>query len=351
MWFERSGFITADGWVVQDYKKEPLDLNEINLQAVLESGPFFGSFAVDDPDPELINELRRKQFGAPLGIAFGERIVRAVINPHFVRAVTNIRLLLGQHWLEPLRPWDGKPETLGVFCQHLQMWWRVDQANFAHFLPAAPDQAIGPGFTGNPYLLIPDQARWQLVVEAIKAGYEPPLGVQALARAHELRDNGESRLAIIEGITALELLIDHTLRSKIDRTEAISKAGASLNNLAFTAKLAFVATFLGIADADIELCLRAYSLRNRVAHEGAVDAADISPAIEAVLEVGRSLTSEPRITYGLRQTANEKRKTVAEWDLIPGPKYHLAASSARSSPPGFTDWRDENAHNSDAGAT
>jgi hypothetical protein len=338
IWFVRKGSINEDGWIRQDYQLGALDKERVNLQAVINGGPLFGAFVTDAVSPALIEELRLRKFGAPLGMAFAEQFIHAVVNPHFVRAIASIRLLTGQYWLEPLYPWDGKKETLGIFCQHLQMWWREGDGEFDYFLPAAPDHRFEQSRDENPYRQLPDESRWTHIVSVIEDGYEPSIVAQTLLRAHQLRQRGETRLAFVEAVTALEIATTDVIRRTLGENNAVIDAAQSYGGLPFKAKLALVSSFCGVEPKDIELSLRGYAIRNGFAHEGLSDSRDDRDALDALLRVGRLLCTEPRPIFATPVNSNEKRETIAEWVENPGPKYLVQFGSSRSSPPGFEDW-------------
>jgi hypothetical protein len=342
IWFQRKGVIGDDGWIRQDYREEPLDKNAVTLQGVISGGPLFGSFVTSAVESVLIDELRLRKYGAPLGLAFGEQFIRAVVNPHFVRAVASIRFLTGQYWLEPLYAWDGKKESLGVFCQHLQMWWREGDGEFDHFLPAAPDHHFEVTGPENPYRQLPDETRWLQIVRLIEAGYEPSIVGQTLLRAHQLRERGETRLAFVEAVSALEIATTALIRAKLGDNKAVTDAAQSYTGLPFKTKLALVASFSDVKPNDIELSFMGYAIRNGLAHEGLPASPDDLDALDALLRVGLMLTPEPRPVFATPVNINEKRDTVDEWEAHPGPKIRVGSARSRSSPPGFRDWVSSN---------
>lgn len=337
MWFARKGS-TSSGWVVQDYTGEPLELERIMRQAIIEGGHLWGSFLIRDADDRLVAELRLKKFGAPLGVAFGEQILRAVINKHVVRAVESIRHLLGQYWLRPLPPWDRDLCSAGSYCQYLQMQWRVSGEPAQTFCPVRPVQLLGRHQTDNPYLQLPNEARWLEVSSAIQGGYEPTIVSQPLVRAHELKERGDWRLAFVEATTALELAVDDTIKSVAGSSRVASEL-QSVHGLKLKPKLAMIGSFLSMPVGDIELCLRGVDIRNKAAHEGASAKEDADMVLSAMLSVGRTLSEGPKVAFPRLQRANEQRDSNSEWEETPGPRIR-ATLSISSTPPGFTDWQE-----------
>lgn len=339
MWFERRGAAGADGWVTQDYKGASIELERVRRQAVLEGGPFFGSFTVEGASADLLAELRLKKFGAPLGLAFAEQLVRAVINPHFVRTVASIRHLLGQYWLKPLYPWVGSLDSLGTFCQHIQMRWKTETDDWQVFCPVLPMHTSVDAGDENPYVQLPDERRWLEIVSAIEHGYEPSLASQALVRAHALKERGDVRLAYVEATTALEVAVSETVRDALLGSRELAIASQSFHGISFAARLAIVAAFRSIPPGEIELCVRGYARRNSIAHEGTIESSENVAELEALLRVGRALLPGPQVAYPRLQTANEQRKNNEEWEAQPAPKYRARISMA-SRPPGFSQWTD-----------
>lgn len=337
MWFARKGS-TSSGWVVQDYTGEPLEPERIARQAIIEGGHLWGSFLIRDADDRLISELRLKKFGAPLGVAFGEQLLRAVINKHFVRAVESIRHLLGQYWLRPLPPWDSDLCNAGSYCQYLQMQWRVTGEPAQVFCPVRPVQLLGRHPTDNPYVQLPNEARWLEIAAAIQSGYVPPVGSQALVRAHELKERGEWPLAFVEATTALELIVDDTIRSAASGGP-LAKAVQSFYGMSVKLKLAMIGSLLSIPADELALCLEGIETRNGVAHRGVSAGEDSDRMLSAMLNVGRALSKGPKVAFPRLQRANEQRDSNSEWEEIPGPRIR-ATLSISSTPPGFTDWQE-----------
>lgn len=335
IWFERRGS-TKGGWVSQNYRGEPLDLDRIRRQAIHTGGKLWGSFKFAVIEEGIVDELRLKKFGAPLGVALAQRVLRGVVNPHFVRAVESLRVLTGQYWLRPLYPWSGDPDSMGSYCQALQMHWRVPGGKAQVFYPTEPTTRLDRGYDGNPYLEIPDEQRWLAIINQIMNGYSPAVSHIALARAHQYRAEADWRLAFIEAVTALEIILHERIRTTVGYGE-VSQATQAFFDLPFKAKLSTVCLLCSIGQEDIKLCLEGYRIRNDIAHEGASVTAEQAKMLDALLRVGRNLSSEPRILFPHRLTANEQRQTNEEWDEIPGPKYGGTVTIS-SIPPGFTDW-------------
>ena len=74
MWFERRGSAPEDGWVVQGYKGDPIELERVKRQAVIEGGPFFGSVAFNNADAALIAELRLESLARRLDWSLRKRL-------------------------------------------------------------------------------------------------------------------------------------------------------------------------------------------------------------------------------------------------------------------------------------
>ncbi len=126
VYFRRRGYVTADGLAVHDEERKELTDEAIDLTAVIGGGLLVGRF-VGEVESDLIDELRLRRYGAPKGVAFAKQLLNAVVNPHFARAANSIRQLTGQYWLEALSEWDRRDETLGRYCQNLQMYWRTGE--------------------------------------------------------------------------------------------------------------------------------------------------------------------------------------------------------------------------------
>lgn len=337
IYFRQRGYVTADGFAIHEEKKQELTPEAIDLTAVIHGGWLIGTFVATDVDQELVDELKLQRYGAPRGVAFAKRLLRAVVNPHFVRAANSIRLLTGQYWLEPLLEWNGDDGTLGTYCQHLQMYWRCDDGELRRFYPAVAGSHHHDDGPANSYALLPDRTRWSQIVSAIEGGYSPSLTAMLLLRAHQLKEEGDIRLAYIEAVAAAEIILKETIQSTLGHAKAIKDAAQSVLMLSFKAQLAIVSAFLGISRSDIELSLRAYDIRCLLAHEGLTDVEEGVAPLEALLRLTVSLLPEPRPVHAVEPNSNERRDSSEEWERVPGRKYRMKITTT-SIPPGFLPW-------------
>lgn len=166
----------------------------------------------------------------------------------------------------------------------------------------------------------------------------PPVGSQALVRAHELKERGEWPLAFVEATTALELIVDDTIRSAASGGP-LAKAVQSFYGMSVKLKLAMIGSLLSIPADELALCLEGIETRNGVAHRGVSAGEDSDRMLSAMLNVGRALSKGPKVAFPRLQRANEQRDSNSEWEEIPGPRIR-ATLSISSTPPGFTDWQE-----------
>ncbi len=336
IFFRQRGYVTGEGLAVHDEAKNDLTPEAINLTAVVNVGWLVGRFTCD-VDSALIEELALKRYGAPRGLAYAKQMLHAVVNPHFVRAVNSIRQLTGQYWLTALSEWDRRDETLGTYCQHLQMQWRAGQNAFAKFYPDKAKFTLPDDGPANPYAVLPNKTKWDSIVSSIQEGYTPSLLGMVLLRAHQLRQEGELRLAYVEAVAAAEIALDEALRATVGETRSIKEAAQSVLALTFKAKLSLFSRLRNFADPDIELALRAYDIRCDLVHEGLSRDGEETAPLDALLGIVHLLMPDPRPDLSVKPNSNEGRQSSEEWERLPGRRVRGAVSMS-SIPPGYLPW-------------
>lgn len=268
LWFERRGYVSESGLIEWDAKRREVPPDLIVRQGILEAGPLFGRLQVSNCTEAELNALRTDETGAAEYISFAKRCLDIIV-PHASRLIRILRDTYGQYWIPELHTWDSRRTTLGAYCRNvLQMSWRETNENeYRNFLPTLQQFIVSlqaDDWDDPQYIKTSD---WHKIRELMKRGYDPSLVSSLMARTNELLEEGETRHAVVEAVTVIEIVIaDLLTRSAVDKEELNLLWTAGLRN-----RLTSVAAARGDLDRkSLENMLELIDLRNRIVHEGYV---------------------------------------------------------------------------------
>lgn len=287
-WFYRAG--TVIGGFVEYQQGGSFDQKLISTQGILDAGHLCGRMVFKN-----VSNTDLDAIGGPIGntayVKFGKSLVKTLIPP-LSTFVDTLRVKYGQYWLSPIPRWDSRRESLGAYCQTLQLRWSTDGTTWARFLPDQPViHLVGSLTPPEFFLTFLTETDWNDIYDNPPHDYVPPLGASVLLRARELLDNENLRYAFIEAATAAEITVDQLIRDRtapLQLPENISR----VVELPLSTKLALLGVHEpALTNAEITDALKAIRLRNEIVHDGAEPKTDSLPALKALIKVTARLSS------------------------------------------------------------
>lgn len=313
VWFERRGSVQG-GFLVYNQDKREIDSTIIPRQAILDGGLLFGQIEIEGLSQDESDSLRDNKLGDPNYVSLGKRVV-GLLQPPVARFIDVLRINYGQYWLSRLKEWDSRTRSLGAYCSGLQLRWSLDDGGtWEKFQPDPNVQSLSVSLTESfdDYLTKDD---WQQIARLSSDEYEPSLAEVLLGEAHELRDTGNLRHALVQGVTALEAALEQVLRERAAGLRAVDPDladrlwGSWTNNISLPIRLTATATILGNPPPqDIQRAIEAIKLRDKVVHEGwrpAADDRDVELNLSKLLTVSAALLSRPTFRFPTANPGNQ----------------------------------------------
>lgn len=275
IWFERRGFVNENGYVECDDKRHEVDSASIDKQAILEAGPLMGLLEIQGLSDEEIETLCENKIGNDNYMALAKKIVQKWLHPPILKFLNILRIHYGQYWITEIEKWDLPKLRLGYSCYVLGLQWSLDEGKtWSDFIPerlmiVEDFNDIWPSSKYTEYLT---KADWQELGQIVREGYEPSLALHMLTNSRRALDQGNIKLAFIEGVTALELAISDLRKSSNDKSicKFLAKRRKSKESREPKAVKAVksVATICKISSKDIKHTRNAVEIRNGIVHEG-----------------------------------------------------------------------------------
>jgi hypothetical protein len=316
VWFERLGF-TKDEFIVFDKKRHEVDPDTMVKQAVLDAGPLYGLVTIESISAKELDCLQNNRIGDETYIALGKRIVN-LIYPSLSRLLGILRTNYGQFWIPELEKWDSRKMSLGSYCLRLNIQWSVDEGvSWSDFRPNEP--------IGNVAVVMPSKKSfleylteedWKEIGLAIEQGYQPSLPAFLASRTNQLLNDGNTRYALIEGVTALEIAIDDFIRRQLNGDDLLVKSVQSFWTLPLSARVIVVANTLdAVSLDDLKSTVRAIEERNTIVHEGKEPDENAAKHLRGLLNVIATLIPGPKFKFPSSSSGNALMP-VEEWEKL-----------------------------------
>ncbi len=294
VWFERRGHV--DGRFIKfDWHRREVDASVMVRQAVLDAGPLVGHVEVagigDRTFGLLTSERRNEQACVP----FAKRLVALLFQPLSVFVAT-LRDNLGQTWIEELHPWDPSRSSVAGYCTYLGL--RIGGTQEGPWAPFAPGLHSftatlgGKGAVSREFITESD---WSTLRAEMARGYVPSAADRLLSSANSYLDLGQRRLAVIEGVSALELAISDAIRRRTGGFKNFTRGvEVDLERPPLATRLITIATPTVIPLSDLEAAVRVIALRNQVVHHGETPPPESVDDIRALFRSVAALLPGPR---------------------------------------------------------
>jgi len=312
LWFEQWGFID-NGWIKFSYDRREVDPKIIPTQAILDAGPLIGLLEVKGLSKQELAPLCANKVGDARYIALAKRVVKRLLYPPVARFLNILRTNYGQYWIRELEKWDSREESLGSYCQSLELKWSLDGGKtWVPFVPNKPVIMLTSTIrrSYSEYLTKED---WQELAKVSRKRYEPSPAAFILSLAHQFLDQGNLKHAFIEGVSALEIALNELIRQKLNDADSLLDSMRAFWNLPLPAQVTAVATTLGkISLKDMEHTINAIDIRNKVIHEGWDPPDNTKVELSGLLNTAAVLLSGPRFRFPTVNPGNTKM-TLEQW--------------------------------------
>jgi hypothetical protein len=308
VWFERCGFV-EDGWIRFDYKKREIDTTILRRQAKLDAGPLRVRIELKGITAEDIRTLKENKKGDENYKRIGKRLIK-ILNESVIPFIDMLRFYYGQYWLQELKKWDSKGESLGSYFRNINTKFSTDQgATWNDFIPDEIKRtvllfsAIQSDFSA--YLL---KEEWKALDNIDLSEFKPSLAVKLLQTAHQLKDERDYKQAIIEGNTSLEVAISDLFKKRLTLSKVLKKEMESFWQLGIRAQLTVVSSLIeGLSYKDIENAISIVIIRNKIVHEGFSPKNDFDTRkkLDSLFKIIAKIISNKPIKFPSASTGNK----------------------------------------------
>jgi hypothetical protein len=313
MWFERRGKTTGIGYIEYDHKSAEFDVELMARQALLDGGALFGEVSLTGLTDAEYQAVVENRVGSEDFVSLGKRVVQDYVDPSILMLTQLLRDVYGQYWLKVQDAFDSRRYSLGHHCHLLEMKWQAPDKSWHEFVPNEPTHAViyARATFNRKYPEYLSSQTWSQIQRLLDAGYTPPLASVIAQYAHRLADQGFLRQALVEAVTAVELAIDHRLKSG---NSPLANSIRGFEKLPLDACLVISAANLSISADTLSEALRCITIRNKAVHEGVDPPPTATTALNALLETISHLLGEPRIQFPSAWTGNEVRAREEDWE-------------------------------------
>ncbi|MGE7718602.1 hypothetical protein [Priestia megaterium] len=300
LWFERKGSIKNDNVIIPSINGiDNLPSELIERQPSLDAGHLFGKVELSNLSEDEMEAVQNNRSEDSAYVKLGKRLVNKVVYPYVDNLQNVLRVAYGQYWISPLPKWDSRDSSLGYYCKSLIMKWSVDGGEtWNDFRPNQSVVNIKADIvisTRNDYIKKED---WPKIISLVKGNYTPSLGASMLSQAHQKKDQGELKYALIEAVTALEIALEERIVENIKGEKKLVDDIHNFWKLPMPAKLTIVASLLGnVSTEELEDSIRAIYLRNEVAHEAKPISKDSIKIIETLMDTVSKILVEPSVKF------------------------------------------------------
>ena len=312
VWFRRHGVIGERGLIEFEWDKWEGNEATISKQGILDAGPLYGKLQLTGISDETLQVLIDKDEGNPAYLKLGKKVIDILFET-VERFLMILRECFGQYWIRRLEKWDSRTQSLGGYCFEWFLFWSSDGNQWEKFTPDKDKtRKVRIGTWGIfPYDEFLTHEDWLNLPSIVESNYSSSVSIQLIRRCYYVLLHGDSKYALIEGISSLELALEEFVRTKCDafKTQALNQKFKDMHK---SGKLALVCCLTpGIEHDDIDKAIKAIEARNAVIHDGADAPADTKQLLQAVIRIVKKLLAPPAIKFPAHSAINNPR------DLLP----------------------------------
>jgi hypothetical protein len=236
--------------------------------------------------------------------------------------ISVLRVNFGQYWIREPESWDSRLSSLGHYCKSvLHLKFSLDGSqDWQDFVPDDPivyadlTVIVPSKNTFSQYLT---QTDWKTISSLLNRGYEPTPAAVALARTHQLFDQGNIWEAFIEGVTALELAVHDYYREQMKTNDTLFGEMNSFWKLPLRSQLVSLAAAMGNIPLDkVSLAVSAIEIRNDIVHEGKRPTEKNNRELEGLLAAVAQMIHGPGFKLPSAKTGNNIAMEEEKWELL-----------------------------------
>jgi hypothetical protein len=300
------------------HEDHPLSVTaDTKVWGKVEGGSLKGVLLHSSVPNDVLQAITRKKTGDRSYIEFGKSIVKDVLEPQLSRFIKILRVNFGQYWLRDLPPWDSRTYTLGGYCQNiLALEWSINDTDWDSFIPNEAQLTFHAGSFGGgrQYLNLISESDWGILKDLMLSEHTPSEASSLLAQAHALFDRGHHRHAFIEAVTALEIAISELIAKNLGTTPPKDVENFSRQSIK-TQLVAVSATSGLLSSSELEITLKAISIRNEMVHDRMTYGAEKRNEFMGLLQVTNKIAGGTVFKFPSLDGGN-LQMPVSEWEKL-----------------------------------
>jgi len=279
-------------------------------QGAIECGPLRGLLKIRDVDERTVSVLKEFDVEAfleeaskrepdfsdltagvpPDYVEFAKRVSRDLIFPAVNALVEKLRVEYGQYWLQQPRSWDSRDESLSSYCAHFRLMWGLSAEGPWHKLRPGLPTSMGhiEMAAKSRFREFLEEADWRQIQQEPTFAEDSSVVAQVAMNARQLLDEGQTRYALVECATALEIAVQGFLRREAEGQEELVQLVRDRSREPRPWQL-FAVTAGRVPNDDITAACRAIKMRNDLVHDGVDPGDSARSACEGALSVVQAL--------------------------------------------------------------
>ena len=282
-------------------------------QGRLDAGNLYGKLQIDNVTNELLEALQQKKENDSTYIELGNTFQKAVYSP-ISRFLCLLRVRYGQYWIAELRKWNSQNESICEYCSQFSISWSSDGQTWNPFKPdCSPMLRTAIVGRQQDFKLFLTEVDWQNMPKILKDYNGESAASESSARANEYLEQGELRHAIIDSVTAIELMIPDFLKIRCKESRLQKALNPFFDNASIVQQWAIVGTLLGLPDDKIKNGLDVIEMRNKIVHKNKTPAKPFESKLKTFLGTLSNLLGEPELRFPTHHVGNMLR-SEEQWN-------------------------------------
>ena len=309
IWFVRRGRRDnyTGGMIEFDHTRNEVDETIMKKQGRLDAGNLYGKLQIDNVTNELLEALQQKKENDSTYIELGNTFQKAVYSP-ISRFLCLLRVRYGQYWIAELRKWNSQNESICEYCNQFSISWSSDGQTWNPFTPdCSPMLRTAIVGRQQDFKLFLTEVDWQNMPKILKDYNGESAASESSARANEYLEQGELRHAIIDSVTAIELMIPDFLKIRCKESRLQKALNPFFDNASIVQQWAIVGTLLGLPDDKIKNGLDVIEMRNKIVHKNKTPSKPFESKLKTFLGTLSNLLGEPELRFPTHHVGNMLR--------------------------------------------
>jgi len=317
IWFERRGIMNGNQ-IEFKLDEHNVDENEIGKHGLLDIGPLTCRLILKNIPQEEFDVIIKNRINDVQYIAFTKRFLKLIL-PTLNNFIQKLRIKHGQYWLNDIKNFDSRYQSLGNYCKNLQMKWReIGNIDWFDFQPTNLmiqfDSIVQSDENFITDYITHDD--WQKIKQEKDVQLDSTLAMDLLVESWKNFDQGDISKSIISGITSLELSLEQVIRTGLSKFDLTYDKIDDFKKSKFDTKLTVIASLRDdISKTELENSLEVYSIRNKIVHDGEEPPTNMFPKLKSLLDVVSKLTLSHEFKSPMVNSGNVIMDEV-KWDAL-----------------------------------